>query len=446
MDQATSNLLTQTAAGTRMGDLMRRYWVPIVGSAEIAGPDGPQVRVKILGEKLIAFRDSEGQPGLIDEFCSHRGVSLFFGRNEDCGIRCAYHGLKFDRSGACVDVPSARDQADGGAQVKTRMAIKAYPCIERGGIVWAYMGPPGTQPEAPGLEWCSLPASHVYVSKRLQQSNYLQAIEGGIDTAHVSFVHKFSVDSDPMHQGAKAVDYIKADGNVIFDIEKNPFGLTLYGRRNGDWADHQPGGTLSSYYWRITQFIFPWFTLIPPFGDHSLGGHVWVPIDDENCWAWSINYRPDQPLSVQERADMGAGYGIHVLYEPPAQVGSPMSWRPRANQDNDYLMDRQAQKEKRAYSGVFGISEQDASLQESMGAVQDRTREKLLSTDKGIVMARRMLEAAAWDLAQGKEPPALQAASQAVRAAGVLLPVGQDPMAWAKDKIENVQGKPVWSV
>ncbi len=446
MDQATSNLLTQTAAGYPMGKLMRRYWVPIVGSAEIAQPDGPQVRVKIMGEKLIAFRDSQGQPGLIDEFCSHRGVSLFFGRNEECGIRCAYHGLKFDRSGACVDVPSARDNADGGAQVKTRMAIKAYPCIERGGIVWAYMGPPGTQPEPPGLEWCTLPASHVYVSKRLQQSNYLQAIEGGIDTAHVSFVHKFSVDSDPMHQGAKAVDYIKADGNVIFDIEKNPFGLTLYGRRNGDWADSKPGGTLNSYYWRITQFIFPWFTLIPPFGDHSLGGHVWVPIDDENCWAWSINYRPDQPLTAQERADMDAGHGIHVLYEPPAQAGQPISWRPRANIDNDYLIDRRAQKEKRAYSGVHGISEQDASLQESMGAIQDRTQEKLLATDKGIVMARRMLEEAAKALEQGQEPPALEAVTQAVRAAGVLLPVGQDPMTWAKDKIENVAGKPIFSV
>ena len=442
MEQATSDLLTQTSPGTPMGNLMRRYWVPILSSSEIATPDSPQVRVKIMGEKLLAFRDSEGQPGLIDEFCSHRGVSLFFGRNEDCGIRCAYHGLKFDRSGACVDVPSA----PGQPQVLERMRIKAYPCIERGGIVWAYMGPAGTQPEPPGLEWCTLPASHVYVSKRLQQSNYLQAIEGGIDTAHVSFVHKFSVDADPMHKGAKAVDYIKADGNVIFDIEQNPFGLTLYGRRNGDREGGKPSGELQSYYWRITQFIFPWFTLIPPFGDHSLGGHVWVPADDENCWAWSINYRPDKPLSQQERADMDAGHGIHVLYEPPAQAGQPVSWRPRANIDNDYLIDRTAQQERRAYSGVFGISEQDASLQESMGAIQDRTKEKLLSTDKGIVMARRMLETAAEDLMAGRPIPALDASSQAVRAAGVLLPVDQNPMAWAKDKIEHVAGKPVYSV
>ena len=427
MNHNTAELLTRTSAGTAMGDLMRRYWIPVLGSAEIAEPDSPQVRVQILGERLLAFRDTEGQPGLIDEFCTHRGVSLFFGRNEECGIRCAYHGLKFNRSGECVDVPSA-------PQVAARMRIKAYPCIERGGIVWAYMGAPGTAPAPPGLEWCNLPESHIYVSRRLQQSNYLQAMEGGIDTAHVSYVHRYQVDHDPMHQGVKALDYIKADGNVVFDIEKNPFGLTLYGRRNGE-AD--------SYYWRITQWIFPWFTLIPPFGEHALGGHVWVPQDDENCWAWSINYHPDKPLSQEERTLMDAGHGIHVEYEQGVQA---IAWRPKRNRDNDYLIDREAQKDKRAYSGVFGISEQDASLQESMGAIQDRTRELLLPTDKGIVMARSMLADAASALQQGTEPPALDATSQRVRAAGVLLPRGEDPKPWAKDRIQDVAGKPVYSL
>ncbi len=427
MDPITSERLTRTNAGTAMGELMRRYWVPVLGSAEIAAPDGPQVRVQILGERLLAFRDSKGQPGLIDEFCSHRGVSLFFGRNEECGIRCAYHGLKFDRTGACVDVPSA-------PQVAPRMRVKAYPCIERGGVVWAYMGPPDQQPSPPGLEWCNLPDSHIYVSRRLQQCNYLQAMEGGIDTAHVSYVHRYQVDQDPMHQGVKALDYIKADGNVVFDIEKNPFGLTLYGRRNGE-AD--------SYYWRITQWIFPWFTLIPPFGEHALGGHVWVPVDDENCWAWSINYHPDKPLSSEERALMAAGHGVHVLYE---QGSDAIPWRPLRNRDNDYLMDRQAQKDRRAYSGVFGISEQDASLQESMGAIQDRGRELLLPTDKGIVMARAMLTDALAGMAQGAEPPALDPAKQMVRAAGVLLPRGEDPKPWARDKIQDVPGKPVYTL
>ncbi|WP_296559602.1 Rieske 2Fe-2S domain-containing protein [Pigmentiphaga sp.] len=423
MNKETSEILVRTGPGTPMGNLLRRYWVPILKSSEVAEPDCPPVRVQIMGEKLLTFRDSGGQVGLIDEFCSHRGVSLYFGRNEEDGIRCAYHGLKFNRLGACVDVPSA-PQSCG------RMGIKAYPCIERGSLVWAYMGPPETQPSLPEVEWCGLPESHIYVSKRLQESNYLQAMEGGIDTSHVSYVHRYEVDVDPLHQGTKANDYIKADGNVVFDIEKNPFGLSLYGRRNGE---------PDSYYWRVTQWLFPWFTLIPPFGDHALGGHVWVPIDDHNCWAWSINFHPGKPLSGQERADLDAGKGIHAPCDP-------VTFRPLANKDNDYLIDRVAQREKRAYSGVFGFAMQDASLQESMGPIQDHEAERLLPTDRAIVMARRMLHEAAVGLANGAEPPALDGAAQRVRAAGVLLDRAADPMEWARKHLADGLDEPVYSV
>jgi phthalate 4,5-dioxygenase oxygenase subunit len=423
MNKEMSESLIRSGPGTPMGNLMRRYWAPVLQSSEIAEPDGPQVRVRILGERLLAFRDTQGRVGLIDEFCTHRGASLFFGRNEECGIRCSYHGLKFDVTGQCVDVPSA-------PQVASRMGIKAYPCIERGGIVWAYMGPADKQPAPPEVEWCTLPGSHCFVSKRLQECNYLQAMEGGIDTAHVSYVHRFEVDIDPMHKGAKANDYIKADGNVIFSIDQTDFGLTLFGRRNGD---------RDTYYWRITQWLFPWFTLIPPFGDHAMGGHVWVPIDDHSCWAWSINFHPRKPLSETERAHMAAGKGIHVEYEPG-------SFRPKANRDNDYLIDRVAQREKRAYSGVFGFSVQDASLQESMGVIQNHEAERLLPTDKGIVMARRMLFEAAQGLAQGVEPPALNAAKQRVRAAGVLLDRAADPAQWAREHLADGLQQPVYSI
>ena len=214
MNKEMAETLVRTGPGTAMGQLLRRYWAPILLSREIAEPDGPQVRVKILGEKLLAFRDTEGKVGLIDEFCSHRGASLYFGRNEENGIRCSYHGLKFTRQGECVDVPSA-------PQACRHMGIKAYPCIERAGMVWAYMGPKDKQPVPPEVEWCSLPLSQVFVSKRLQECNYLQAMEGGIDTSHVSYVHRYEVDEDPMHQGTKANEYIKADGNVTFEIEKD---------------------------------------------------------------------------------------------------------------------------------------------------------------------------------------------------------------------------------
>ena len=256
-------------------------------------------------------------------------------------------------------------------------------------------------------------------------------MEGGIDTAHVSYVHRYEVDADPMHRGTKALDYIKADGNVIFDIEKTDFGLTLFGRRNGE-AD--------SYYWRITQWLFPWYTLIPPFGEHALGGHVWVPIDDHHCWAWSNNFHPDKPLSAEERQHMEQGKGIHCDYE------SGGTFRPRANKDNDYLIDRVAQKEKRAYSGVFGFSMQDASLQESMGPIQDHQRERLLPTDRAIVMARRMLYEAATALQPDSEPPALDATAQRVRAAGVLLPRDQKPQAWARQHLDDAKDQPVYSI
>ncbi len=421
--------LVRTGPGTPTGSLLRRFWIPILLSSEIAEPDGPQVRMQILGERLLTFRDSAGRPGLISEFCSHRGASLYFGRNEENGIRCSYHGTKFDIHGKCVDVPQA-------PQLCEKMSIIGYPCIERAGIVWAYMGPKDKQPEPPGVEWANLPDSHVFVSKRLQECNYLQAMEGGIDTSHVSFVHRFEIDNDPFHQGTKANEYIKKDGKVTFEIEQHDGGLTLFGRRNGE---------PDSYYWRVAQWIFPWYNLIAPFGDHALGGHVWVPIDDYNCWAWSINFRPDRPLSEEELRDLGMGKGVHCEYEPGTNVPGG-TWRPKANKDNDYLIDRQAQKECRSYSGVLGIAAQDTSLQESMGPIQNHDMEKLLPSDRAIVMMRRMLFDATVGLEQEQEPTATASHSQSVRAAGVLLPKAQKPQEWARTHLISGENMPVYSL
>ncbi|MDR1968889.1 MAG: aromatic ring-hydroxylating dioxygenase subunit alpha [Burkholderiaceae bacterium] len=435
MDKQMSETLVRTGPGTSLGNVMRRYWVPILLSHEIAGRDCPQVRVRIMGEKLLAFRDSDGHAALISEFCSHRGVSLFFGRNEDNGIRCGYHGVKFDRHGHCVDVPSLP---------KTREAckhldIRAYPCIERAGIVWAYMGPKDKQPEPPNLEWCNLPESHVFVSKRWQECNYLQAMEGGIDTSHVSYTHAYEVGDDPLHKDSKALKYF-VDGNVIFEVEQQPHGLTMFGRRNGE---------PDSYYWRITQWLFPWYTLIPPFGDHAMGGHAWIPMDDENCWAWSINFHPNRPLTKEERAACEAGKGIHCEYEVGTNVPGG-SFRPKANKDNDYLIDRKGQKKNLTYTGVYGIATQDTSLQESMGPIQDRSdaAEILLPTDRAIVMARRMLHEAAVanSLMPDADPPAVDSDRQYVRAAGVLLPRGQKPQTWAAEHLNNGKDKPVYSI
>jgi phthalate 4,5-dioxygenase oxygenase subunit len=422
MDKETAELLVRTGPESPMGKLMRRYWVPVLLSSEIAEPDCAPVRVKILGEKLLAFRDSDGRPGLVDEFCAHRGASLFLGRNEEGGIRCSYHGWKFDVNGQCLELPSVPHLA-------CKMQIKSYPCVERGDVLWAYMGPPEKKPPPPGLEWCLLPPSQRYVSKRYQATGWLQAMEGGIDTTHASWVHRFELDLDPMHRLAEANKYIKADRNAVFDVEEAAHGLTIYGRRNGE-AD--------SHYWRITQWIFPWFTLIPPFGPHALGGHMWIPIDDESCWAWSVNFLPDRPLPDDELQAMREGKGIHVKYIPGTFV-------PLANPGNDWLIDRMAQKQKKSFSGVEGFSVQDASLQESMGPIQDYAREHLVSTDRPIVMARRMLARTARALESGVEPPALDADAQSVRAASVLLQRQVKAEEWAKEALATLQ-KPVYSV
>jgi phenylpropionate dioxygenase-like ring-hydroxylating dioxygenase large terminal subunit len=403
-----------------MGKLMRRYWVPALLASEIPEPDCPPVRVRVLGEKLLAFRDSEGRPGVINEFCAHRGVSLFFGRNEECGIRCSYHGWKYDILGNCVDLPSQPDHAK-------KIQITGYPAIEQGDIIWAYMGPPELKPEPPGLEWSMVPPSHRFVSKRLQECNWLQAMEGGIDTTHVSYVHRYEFDEDPALEHSAYKKYVKADPNVVFEVHNTPNGLTIFGRRNGEE---------DSYYYRITQWIAPWSTLVPPASKRPIGGHVWVPIDDYSCWNWSISYYPDHPLSGQERKWMEEGHGLHA----PAIPGT---FRSVANKDNDYLIDRKAQKERRSYSGVFGIAMQDTSLQESMGPIQDRSMENLVGTDAAIARTRRVLLAAVDGLEHGAVPPALDAKSQCVRSASVLIDRKADIEDWAAANLPAIPGTPV---
>ncbi len=417
-----ADVLVRTGPDAPMGRLMRRYWVPLLLQSEIAEPDCAPVRIPVLGERLIAFRNSQGRPGVIDEFCAHRGTSLFFGRNEEGGLRCSYHGWKYDISGQCIELPSE-------PQLASKVRLKAYPCIERGGIVWAYMGPPELKPEPPALEWCTVPDSHRYVSKRWQESNYLQGMDGGIDTTHVSYVHRYELERDALHMNAACVKYIKDDPNVVFTVQETPSGMTIFGRRNGE-AD--------SWYWRITQWIFPWFTLVPPTGPHPLAAHIWVPIDDENCWSWNINYYPGQPLSAEERREMGAGRGIHA----PLMPGS---FRPVANKSNDYLIDRQAQKARIMFSGVDGLGMQDASLQESMGPIQDRTRERLVQTDRAIVLARRRLHDAALgiDTSRG-ELPALNPGTHHVRSASVLLQKDKDVELWARKALVADQSNPLY--
>jgi nitrite reductase/ring-hydroxylating ferredoxin subunit len=425
MRREQNELLTRTGPGTLLGDYLRRYWIPALLADELPEPDCPPVRVQLLSEKLVAFRDTDGRLGLLDEFCAHRGVSLWFGRNEACGLRCAYHGWKYDVTGQCVDLPS-EDESTGR---RGRIRLKSYPCLERGGMIWAYMGPPELQPEPPELEWAMVGPAQRFLSKRLQECNYLQALEGGIDSSHVSFLHGASLKRDPLFTGAKGNVYNERDRMPVFEVAPFDGGLLIGARRNAD------GGR---YYWRITPWIAPFYTLIPPRGGHPVSGHAWVPIDDESCWAWSVSYHPRRELTLEETTAMSEGKGIHVEYIPGTFI-------PLANKRNDYLMDRAAQRAGRSFSGIEGIGMQDASLQESMGPIADRTRENLVPTDHGIIMTRRALLEAAQASRDGRPIPGLAPASQRIRSCaielaqdvkfvdgakdGLFRPLGTDPVS-----------------
>ena len=216
-----SDLLTQTGPDTPSGRLFRSYWIPALLAEELPAPDCPPVRVKLLSERLIAFRDSDGRYGLMDEFCAHRGVSLWFGRNEECGLRCAYHGWKYDVTGQCVEMPSEPEHSGFAAKVR----LKAYPLVERGGILWTYMGPADRQPPLPEWEFVTVPAAQSFTSKRVQECNWLQAMEGGIDSSHVSFLHRGDLNADPLFKNAGGNKYNLSDARPVFEVVESPGGL-----------------------------------------------------------------------------------------------------------------------------------------------------------------------------------------------------------------------------
>src|SRR6266545_3148684 len=378
-----NELLTRTGPGTPMGELFRRYWLPALLAEELPENDCPPVRVKLLSERLIAFRDSDGRYGLIDEFCAHRGVSLWYGR--------------------CVEVPSEPEDSRFPQKVK----LTSYPLVQVGDVLWTYLGDPVNQPELPEFEFVRVPSEQSYTSKRWQECNWLQALEGGIDSSHVSWLHSAGLKNDPLFKGSKANEYNLGDMKPFFEVVEVDGGLFIGARRNADDG---------RYYWRITPWVMPSFTMIPPRGNHPVHGHFWVPIDDENCWVFTFDYHSDRPLTPDELAAMRAGHGVHNEYVPG-------TYRPLQNKDNDYMMDREAQKRGETFSGVKGIAMQDASLQESMGPIVDRTKERLVSTDAGIIKARQKLRKAAEALRDdGTTPPGVDAAHHRVRSASVLVP------------------------
>src|SRR5215468_409773 len=284
--------LAQTGRGTKVGDLLRRYWLPALLSEEIPDPDGDPVRLRLLGEDLVAFRDTAGRAGLLAERCAHRGASLFLGRNEEGGIRCSYHGWKFDVAGACLECPNAPELV-GSEDVRQQ----SYPCREAGGIVWAYLGPPGHQPPLPDLGYLAVADDSRYAMKRWQDCHWLQALEVDIDSSHVAWLHREELLADPADPKARLILEQTAPD---FAVAERDYGLLIGASR--------PAG--ESDYWRVNQWLMPWYTFIPSESDDEvLGIHAWVPVDDDHCWVWGLSWHAHRQLTAAELADWRAGRG-----------------------------------------------------------------------------------------------------------------------------------------
>ncbi|MDE2969444.1 MAG: Rieske 2Fe-2S domain-containing protein, partial [Chloroflexota bacterium] len=335
--------LARVGPGTGMGETMRRYWVPAILDWELPEPDCPPIRVRLLGEELVAFRDTDGRVGVVDNYCPHRRASLFFGRNEECGIRCVYHGWKFDVNGDCVDMPSEPAESN----FKDKVKIKAYPTAELGNVIWVYMGPPDKRPPLPELEWTQVPELHRGINKVVQKCNWMQGLEGGIDTVHINFLHR-----NLQGSGIAARDNaFRTSFAARVEVVPTDYGYTYAGIR--DQADD------NFKYVRAYHFIAPWTQLRPNQlnrgGQPRLrdSGHMWVPIDDYTTMVWNFTYSfGDDPMTESERRLTGSGneLGVDIDYENGFQS--------RAAAENDYFIDREVQRTQ-TFSGIPGTNTQD---------------------------------------------------------------------------------------
>jgi phthalate 4,5-dioxygenase len=409
--------ITHVGAGTPMGDLFRRYWLPAFLSSELPENDGAPLRVKLLGEDLIAFRDSSGAIGLVDAFCPHRRAPMFFGRNEECGLRCVYHGWKFDRTGACVDMPSEPPDS----LFKTKVTIAAYPVWEGGGIAWAYLGPRALQPPNPDYEFCRAPATHRFVSKTFQECNYLQALEGGLDSSHATIMHNLTIGDRSFLRNYEALV-------PQINVERTPYGYNYTGIR-----------TLGDRQWvRLYHYIMPVTQIRGRIQDPTIpdlmptiNGHFWVPMDDTHTstYNWMYSYDFEHPVT--------AAYAAHVEQyngRGPEHLDRKHAFRSKQTFENDYLIDRQLQKTT-SFTGIRGVSTQDVALQEGMGSIVDRSREHLGTTDRAIIVMRQLLLEAADDVAAGRTPRGTDSADyQRVRALDHLIPKDADWQEVLKDE------------
>ena len=417
-----NELVTRVGPGTPMGTLMRRYWTPALLSSDLER-DGAPARVRLLGERLIAFRDTEGRIGLLEEFCAHRRVSMYLGRNEECGLRCVYHGWKYDVNGRCIDMPTE----PAGSTFKDRIRMRAYPTVELGGVVFVWMGE-GAPPAPPHFEWTRVRPEQRVVTRIWQESNWLQAVEGGIDAAHASALHTL-VDETSKRAGLGGLWRVPLP-------QKDEVELTSWGHT---YASSRPMADGRKWV-RVYHYVLPYYTFFPfEFGPNADGfqplinGHIFVPMDDENTMVFNwIGKYGDAVIGEQERAMMELARG-----RGPGEFTPSPQYRKTRNLDVDWLIDRSVQK-RETYSGIDGLNTQDHAVQESMGPIVDRSRENLGTTDAAVIATRRLLLRLL--KTNDADPPGVKPTYYNIRAIERMLPLDAKWQTLLKDQYDLPAG------
>ena len=423
--------ITRVGPGTEMGKLMRLYWIPFLLAKDVAA-DGQPYRVRLLGEDLVAFRDSQGQVGLVDHACPHRGAPMVFGRNEEGGLRCVYHGWKFAVDGRCHEMPA--EPAD--SPMLSRVRITAYPVRERNGVLWAYMGPDAeTPPPLPNIEWNLVPENQVAVTMRVQECNWLQALEGEIDSAHAAILHGRVDVGGIINQWKQAQDLAPK-----FECVQHDAGVSIASRRKvGD----------DKNYVRVNQFLMPFWTFVPPQAQYpDLSGHAWVPIDDEHTLCLMFSYHPSQPFYEKTRkvfkeghAGRETGHASEQGFETRPMTDAYHTYWSKFNRSNAYQFSYQSQVEK-YNSGLPGLWVQDAACQSGVAAIYDRSKEHLGTSDTGIARTRRLLLDAVRKLNTDNLRPvsASEPDRFMFRAISITIPAGADWAAAGKTFMQAALG------
>jgi phthalate 4,5-dioxygenase len=422
-----NDILCRVGPGTPMGNVMRQYWIPAVRSDELPAPDCPPLRVKLLGEELIAFRLTSGKVGMIQNACPHRGASLFFGRNEEEGLRCVYHGWKFDETGSCTDMPSEPAESN----FKNKVRATAYPTHERNGVIWTYMGPREVPPPLPEIEHNLANSDISRITMIHRPCNWMQGWEGEMDTVHAAF----------LHYGARKVEETEPGTFDYYQLkERSPKFSVIDTEVGTSYGAYRPAED-DTYYWRVAHMMFPFYAVIPA---GWLG--MYVPMDDEHTMHWEILVRP-------QVGEEGQGRGPRAFGTQGGSAGGTTwlpngtGWYDRFNIEqtkaNDYLIDREAQRTMKSYTGIAGIRQQDMAVTESMGPIYDRTREHLGTTDALIIRTRRKLLKTAKDLRdKGILPPGVDNPEvYHMRSGEFVLPRSVDWWNALKDRREQFDAK-----